>query len=95
MIRGTNKRIIEINGEDGSCFERIVLFLRPEQDEESERSVLKLAEDYADGIFKAQAPVSMLSRPRRRFTASLRQIGIAALLLLAAGSAVALCVVLL
>lgn len=64
MIRGTNKRIIEINGEDGSCFERIVLFLRPDQDEKNEERVLKMAEDYADGLFRAHTSVTLLSRRR-------------------------------
>lgn len=66
MIRGTNKRIIEINGEDDSCFERIVLFLRPEQGDESMEKMVKMAEDYADGLFRSGAPVSLLSRTIRK-----------------------------
>lgn len=64
MIRGTNKRIIEISGEEGSCFERIVLFLRPEE-EGSEGRALKLAEDYADGIFRQKAAASLLQERKR------------------------------
>ena len=64
MIRGTNKRIIEINGEDDSCFERIVLFLRPEQENGSMEKMVKMAEDYAGGLFRSGAPVSLLSEKR-------------------------------
>lgn len=65
VIRGTNKRIIEINGEDDSCFERIVLFLRPEQENGSMEKMVKMAEDYAGGLFRSGAPVSLLSEKRR------------------------------
>ncbi|MCI8623553.1 MAG: hypothetical protein HFG26_07810 [Provencibacterium sp.] len=95
MIRGTNKRIIEISGEDGSCFERIVLFLRPEQDEESEGRVLKMAEDYADGLFRSNAPASLLKERSKARTQRFSPRTVAlALLALAAGAAV-LCMVLL
>lgn len=94
MIRGTNKRIIEINGEDGSNFERIVLFLRPEQDEASQQKMLKMAEDYADGLFKSHTSVSMLS-PRRINREKIKKIlMVSGGALLAAGSAALLIVLL-
>lgn len=93
MIRGTNKRIIEISGEDGSCFERIVLFLRPEE-EGCEGRALKLAEDYADGIFRQKAAASLLKERKRR---SLPKGGAAAAAILAAVAigAILLCLALL
>lgn len=94
MVKGTNKRIIEINGEEGSCFERIVLFVRPEQDTKSEERMLKMAQDYADGLFKSSAPVSILTPPRRRrFDA--RRLAVAGLIALLAVGALALCAVML
>lgn len=66
MIRGTNKRIIEISGEDGSCFERIVLFLRPEQEAADEEKILKLAEDYAGDVLKTSNAPALLNPPRAK-----------------------------
>lgn len=94
MIRGTNKRIIEINGEDGSCFERIVLFLKPEQDEVSEERMLRMAEDYADGLLRTHSAVSMLA-PRRGRRWDWRKLGALALALLGVCGVIALCVTLL
>lgn len=96
MIRGTNKRIIEISGEDGSCFERIVLFLRPEQDEESEGRALKMAEDYADGILRSTVSASLLKERRRTHMARIlsKKALAAAFLALAAAGAVILCLAL-
>ena len=98
MIRGTNKRIIEISGEEGSCFERIVLFLRPEQEsEKDEGRMLKMAEDYADGLFHSQAGVSILRRRRRikwKHLSSKRAL-MGAVLALAAAGVVVLCLMLL
>ncbi len=88
VIRGTNKRIIEINGEDDSCFERIVLFLRPEQENGSMEKMVKMAEDYAGGLFRSGAPVSLLSERKRRWP--LKRIVSAVLGALLAGGAIAL-----
>lgn len=98
MIRGTNKRIIEISGEEGSCFERIVLFLRPEQEgEKDEGRMLKMAEDYADGLFHSQTGVSLLRRRKRpgRISLGSKRAVAAAVLMLAAVGALLLCLALL
>lgn len=64
VIRGTNKRIIEISGEDDSCFERIVLFLKPEEQTDDQERALRLAEDYADGVMQLKAP-ALLQREKK------------------------------
>lgn len=95
MVRGTNKRIIEISGEDGSCFERIVLFLRPEQAPGDEEKMVKMAEECAVGLMKTStAPPELVTMtatlPSRRV--NWRRVAMVALGVLAGCGALALCV---
>ncbi len=86
MIRGINKRIIEISGEDDSCFERIVLFLRPKQENESVEKMMKMAEEYADGLLRSGPPISLLNEKEKRRWPVKRIVSAVAGVLLAGGA---------
>ena len=50
MIRGVNKRIIEINDTDSIYFEKAVFYLRPEVKELPSDVSYREAESYIDGL---------------------------------------------
>lgn len=50
MIRGVNKRIIEINDTDSIYFEKAIFYLRPEVKELPSDVSYREAESYIDGL---------------------------------------------
>lgn len=50
MIRGVNKNIIEISDTGNDCFERAILFVRPDRIERDNDHIKRKAADYLAGI---------------------------------------------
>ena len=50
MIRGVNKNIIEISDTGNDCFERAILFVRPDKIERDGDHIKRRAADYLAGI---------------------------------------------
>lgn len=50
MIRGVNKNIIEISNTGNDCFERAILFVRPERMQNDNKHMEQWAADYLSGM---------------------------------------------
>lgn len=50
MIRGVNKNVIEISDTGNDCFERAILFVRPESIDKGNDHIRKRASDYLAGV---------------------------------------------
>lgn len=50
MIRGVNKNVIEISDTGNDCFERAILFVRPERATNDSDQIHRRASDYLSGI---------------------------------------------
>lgn len=50
MIRGVNKNVIEISDTGNECFERAILFVRPELIPQDNDQLRKRAKDYLSGM---------------------------------------------
>ncbi len=50
MLKGVNKRVIEINNPDGEYFERAILFVKPEKFETPPEKLSQLAKSYVDNV---------------------------------------------
>ncbi|MGN0654710.1 MAG: hypothetical protein ACI4KD_07325 [Oscillospiraceae bacterium] len=50
MLKGVNKRVIEINNPDGEYFERAILFVKPEKSETPPEKLSQLAKSYVDNV---------------------------------------------
>ena len=50
MIRGVNKNVIEISDTGNDCFERAILFVRPESIDKGSEHIKRRAADYLSGI---------------------------------------------
>ncbi len=46
MLKGVHKRVIEVKGDPNAYFEKAVLFVRPDCQEESSRQLSLAAEEY-------------------------------------------------
>lgn len=50
MVKGVNKQIIEINGEDSDYFDRAILFVKPERKFLTKKNLEKQANSYVSGL---------------------------------------------
>lgn len=50
MIRGVNKSVIEISDTGNDCFERAILFVRPESAAKDNDHIRRRATDYLSGL---------------------------------------------
>lgn len=50
MIRGVNKNVIEISDTGNDCFERAILFVRPQSADKDNDHIRRRASDYLSGI---------------------------------------------
>ena len=50
LLKGVNKRVIEINNPDGEYFERAILFVKPEKNETPPEKLSQLAKRYVDNV---------------------------------------------
>lgn len=50
LLKGVNKRVIEINNPDGEYFERAILFVKPEKNETPPEKLSQLAKSYVDNV---------------------------------------------
>ena len=67
MIRGVNKRIIEINDTDSIYFEKAVFYLRPEVKELPSDVSYREAESYIDGLGLYTLPTVKPTRNMGKF----------------------------
>lgn len=65
MLRGVNRRIIEVNDVESPFFERAILFVKPECGEASEKQLRAKA---ADWLSAASAPPVRARKRKRRIS---------------------------
>ena len=74
MLRGVNKRIIEINDLENDCFYKAIFFVRPERDEKGNEKLEQEAKQIAEhtllgggvGVETAEITYGYLRTKRRR-----------------------------
>lgn len=63
MLKGVNKRVVEIKGKPDSYFEKAILFIRPNYSEESSLKISLAAEEYlSKAIFSKNKKVVYLKK---------------------------------
>jgi len=50
MLKGVNKNIIEISNTESDCFERVILFVRPESMGDNGEELHRKAKNYLSGL---------------------------------------------
>ncbi len=90
MLKGVNKKIIEVNELENKCFYKAILFVRPEAERRRAEELERAANEYAEGV--DLLPLSGAAATAERPRAGKRKIGLclAALAVLIAAAAAAL-----
>lgn len=65
MLRGVNRRIIEVNDIESPFFERAILFVRPDCEETAERRLHSRAVDW---LAAASTPPAKAAKRKRRIS---------------------------
>lgn len=67
MVKGVNKQIIEVINTENDCFERALLFVKPEKQSLTDREKLKEADRYVKKLVKEQQTGKRPSLGKRKF----------------------------
>ena len=65
MVRGVNKKVIEINCTEHAVFERAILFVKPGCAEQGEQQLQHQAGDFVTSVHFDGAPPLLAKRKRR------------------------------
>ena len=66
MLRGVNRRVIEINGNKDDFFEKAVFFIKYNYDNQQDPSLAFSARDFITDMQSFQRPHSLFQKPKRK-----------------------------